>query len=33
MRPELVFLSRFVYSEYKIDLFWGVKCNFELKFL
>ena len=31
MRPELVFLSPFVYKEYEIDSFCGVKCNFEWK--
>ena len=33
MRPELVFLSPFVYSEYKIDSLLGVKSNFDFKFL
>ena len=32
MRPEIVFLSPFVYLEYKIYSFWGVKSNFQLKF-
>ena len=31
MRQELVFLSPFVYSEYEIDSFCGVKCNLEGK--
>ena len=32
MRPELFFLSPFVYKELKIDSFCDVKCNFELIF-
>ena len=33
MRPELGFLSPFVCFKHKIDLFCGVKFNFELLFL
>ena len=33
MRPELVFLSHFVYWKLIIDSFCGVKCSFELIFL
>ena len=29
VRPELVFLSPFVYWKYEIDSFCRVKCNFE----